>query len=228
MSNLEIINDNLPLVLAVDTSSAVAGYALAHGQILLASVTGDAAVPHSKAFFLQVSELLNLAGVSLSDVELFAVTTGPGSFTGLRVGLAAAKGLAQTLGKPLLGINSFDAAALAAKVTGELAVLIEAGRHEVYFGLRRVAETGLVESIGDDLVGQPETFLNSIPAGQVVTGTVSEAIFASRTDLLYRPAMITPAEAIALLAPKLSASGAVINLRPHYVRPSDAEIKRKS
>lgn len=227
MSNLEIINDNSPLVLAVDTSSAIAGYALARGETLLASINGDAAVPHSRAFFLQITELLNSAGVSLKDVQLFVVATGPGSFTGLRVGLAAVKGLAQVLGKPLLGVNTFDAVALASNVTGDLLVLIEAGRHEVYFGVRRVSDAGLVESTGEDLVGTPEKLLSLIPDSQIVTGSVSETILASRPDLRFCPVSSTPAEAIALYAPKLLAFGMASSLRPHYVRPSDAEIKRK-
>lgn len=225
MSNLEIINDNSPLVLAVDTSSAVAGFALARGEQLLASINGDAAVPHSRAFFPQISELLNSAGVCLSDIQLLAVATGPGSFTGLRVGLAAVKGLAHALGNPLVGMNSFDAVALAAKVRGDVVVLLEAGRHEVYFGVRRISESGLVESIGEDLVGTPEKLVDLIPSGQIITGAVPETLLASRPDLQFRPSSSTPAEQIALSAPKLLGAGNT--LRPHYVRPSDAEIKRK-
>jgi len=228
MSNLEPINTTTPLVLAVDTSSASAGLALARGENLLASINSDSSVPHSQAFFIQITELLNFAGVSLNDIQLFAAATGPGSFTGLRVGLAAIKGLAHVLGKPLLGISSFDAIALSAKVAGKMAVLIEAGRHELYFGLRRVTDTGLVESIGEDLVGAPETLLKAIPIGQVVTGAVSETILALRPDLQFQPAQSMPVEEIGLHASKLFASGIAAPLRPHYVRASDAEIKRKA
>jgi tRNA threonylcarbamoyladenosine biosynthesis protein TsaB len=228
MSNLESINTTSPLVLAVDTSSASAGLALARGKKLLAAIKSDSSVPHSRTFFIQITELLNSAGVSLNDVQLFAAATGPGSFTGLRVGLAAVKGLAQSLGKPLLGVNSFDAVALSAKVVGEVAALIEAGRHELYFGLRRVTNSGLVESVGEDLVGTPETFLKKIPVGQIVTGAVSETILALRPDLRFQPAQSMPAEEIALYVPKLLAAGIPSYLRPHYVRASDAEIKRKA
>lgn len=227
MSNLEFTNNDSPLVLAVDTSSATAGFALARGVELLASLESDPSIPHSRAFFVHTAELLKKAGVSLNDVQAFAVATGPGSFTGLRVGLSAVKGLAQTLSKPLVGINSFDAVALASKVTGEMLVVIEAGRHEVYFGLRRIKENGLVESVAEDLVGEPEKLLSSIPQGQIVTGAVSETILASRPDLQFRPAASTPADAIALHAPKLLSSKLSFDLRPHYVRASDAEIKRK-
>lgn len=227
MSNLEITNENSQLVLAVDTSSASAGFALARGAELLASLKSDPSIPHSRAFFIQTSELLKTAGLSLNDVQIFAAATGPGSFTGLRVGLAAVKGLAHTLGKPLAGVSTFDAMALASNVIGEVLVVIEAGRREVYFGFRRVSENGLVESVGEDLVGAPEKLQSSIPQGQLVTGAVSEAILASRPDLQLIPSASSPAEAIALYAPKLLSSEMPSSLRPHYVRASDAEIKRK-
>lgn len=228
MSNLETVHTTSPLVLAVDTSSESAGFALARGETLLAKIKSDSSVPHSRAFFLQTTELLNSAGVSLNDVQLFAAATGPGSFTGLRVGLAALKGLAHALGKPLLGVNSFDAVALSAKVVGEVAVLIEAGRRELYFGFRRVTETGWIETIGEDLVGSPEMLLKAIPVGQIVTGAVSEAILTLRPDLHFQHVQSMLAEEIALYAPKLIASSAPASLRPHYVRASDAEIKRKA
>ncbi|MBL8190049.1 MAG: tRNA (adenosine(37)-N6)-threonylcarbamoyltransferase complex dimerization subunit type 1 TsaB [Acidobacteria bacterium] len=228
MSNLETLHTTSPLVLAVDTSSASAGFALARGETLLAKIKSDSSVPHSRAFFLQTTELFNSAGVSLNDVQLFAAATGPGSFTGLRVGLAALKGLAHALGKPLLGINSFDAVALSAKLVGEVAVLIEAGRHELYLGLRRVTDNGWVESTGEDFVGPAETLLKAIPVGQIVTGAVADSILALRPDLHFQPAQSMLAEEIASYAPKLLAMSATASLRPHYVRASDAEIKRKA
>lgn len=228
MSNLEPVHTTSPLILAVDTSSASAGFALARGESLLASIKSDSSVPHSRTFFLQITELLNSVGVSLNEVQFFAAATGPGSFTGLRVGLAAIKGLAHALGKPLLGVNSFDAVALSAKVVGEVAALIEAGRHELYFGLRRVTDAGLVESIGKDLVGTPEKLLNAIPAGHIVTGAVPEAILSLRPDLHFQSAQSLLAEEIALYAPKLLLAGIAGSLRPHYVRASDAEMKRKA
>jgi tRNA threonylcarbamoyladenosine biosynthesis protein TsaB len=227
MSNQQFSSENPPLVLAVDTSSASASFALARGNEVLAMLKGDPSIPHSKTFFLQISELLRSAGRSINDVQLFAAATGPGSFTGLRVGLAAVKGLAQTLNAPLIGVNSFDAVALASKVSGEVLAMLEAGRHESYFGFRRIAESGLVHTIGEDKVGAPDKLLSSSLQNLIVTGAVSEEVLNNWPSLKFRPAVSTSAEEIALYAPKLWLSGADCKLRPHYVRPSDAEIKRK-
>lgn len=228
MSNQQLTSENSPLVLAIDTSSASASFALARGNEVLSVLKGDASVPHSKTFFLQISELLTLSGHStINDVELFAVATGPGSFTGLRVGLSASKGLAQSLGKPVVGLSSFDAIALASKVKGEVWVMIEAGRKEYYFGLRRIVEGGLVQTIGKDYVGEPEKFLNSMPENRIVTAATLPEFLKNLPNFQFQPSVSTTAEQIALYAPKLLLSGSDFSLRPHYVRPSDAEIKRK-
>src|SRR5262245_41766867 len=99
-------------ILAADTSSPLASLAIVRGDKILASLAGGAHLPHSKALFSNLSILLQLSGLELLEIDAFAVATGPGSFTGLRVGLASIKGLAHTLSKPAIGISSFDALAL--------------------------------------------------------------------------------------------------------------------
>ena len=229
MSNLNFNDGKPPIVLAVDTSSACAGFALARGNDLIASLKGDASVPHSRTFFLQIAELLKTAGISLGEIEIFAVATGPGSFTGLRVGLAAVRGLAHSLGKPAVGINSIEAMALSSKIIGDILVLIAAGRNEVYSGVCRVTEAGEVERLGADQVGSLASILNSDWKSQplFVVGNISEELLTGMPNWHFRACFTSVAEAIALRAPALSIDRAGFSLRPHYVRPSDAEIKRK-
>src|SRR5438045_2296487 len=117
MSNLQIPPDRPPLILAVDTSSARASFAIARGAEIIASSQSDASIPHSKIFFNLLSNLLQSAGFSITDVNLFAAAVGPGSFTGLRVGLSAIKGLSHATGKPSIGVSSLDAIALTSRVT---------------------------------------------------------------------------------------------------------------
>lgn len=231
MSNLNSTHDftgeNPPLVLAVDTSSAYAGFALARGAELIASLKIDASVPHSQTFFLQISELLKVAGISLNEVQIFAAATGPGSFTGLRVGLAAIKGLAHSLGKPAVGINSIDALALSSKVIGEVLVMIEAGRKEFYSGIRQITEDGNVKPIGIDRVGSLALISSELSAQSgTVVGSVPEEFLADHPGWQFKPGLVTIAEELALSAPGFLHS-ADCSLRPHYVRPSDAEIRRK-
>ena len=228
MSNLNFNDGKPPIVLAVDTSSACAGFALARGNELIASLNSDAAVPHSRTFFLQIAQLLKTAGIGLGEIEIFAVATGPGSFTGLRVGLAAVRGLAHSLGKPAVGINSIDAMALSAKVVGDVLVLIAAGRNEVYSGVRRVTKNGEIERLGADQVGSLASVVNSDWKSQAlfVAGSISKELI-KVPNWHFNACLTSVAETIALCVPAISMGNADSSLRPHYVRPSDAEIKRK-
>jgi len=119
------------LTLAVDTVGEIGSIALAEdarilGQVRLASPGGFA-----QTLFGELEKLLAESGVRLADVELYAAGSGPGSFTGVRIGLAAVKGLAEVAGRPALGISNL--AALAACGSGELrAPVIDARRGEVF------------------------------------------------------------------------------------------------
>lgn len=229
MSNLNSNDDPSPIVLAVDTSSACSGFALARGGELIVSRKGDPSIPHSRTFFLQISELLKIAGIELDEVQIFAAAAGPGSFTGLRVGLAAIQGLAHSLGKPAFGVSTIDALALSSKAKGDILVIIEAGRKEIYSGIRRVEHEGIPQPLGDDRVWAPASLLNSDLARQVLTvvSTFPEEDLIKPPDWQFCAPSTSVAEEIALRVPALLRSGAECHLRPHYIRPSDAELKRK-
>ncbi|MBL8169455.1 MAG: tRNA (adenosine(37)-N6)-threonylcarbamoyltransferase complex dimerization subunit type 1 TsaB [Acidobacteria bacterium] len=175
------------LVLAVDTSSPRASLALVRGASVLASLISSVNAPHSKTFFDQLAMLLRLGGCQLDEVDAFAAVTGPGSFTGLRVGLSAIKGLAHTTGKPAFGVNALDAWALSSGMAGRILIILEAGRNESYIGIRLITEGGgnisdedqamvkadeisevqalqqfqaiHVETLGEDLVGASDKIL---------------------------------------------------------------------
>lgn len=243
------------LILAVDTSSSTSSFAIANGETILASLTSSVKVPHSRTFYDHLAVLLKLAGCSLNDIDAFAAATGPGSFTGLRVGLAAIKGLAHTIGKPAIGVGSIDALALSADVTGLILVMINAGRKETYNGLRLITTTGTVESLGNDKVGAVSRLMaemwRTMPAlasnqslliigDGALTHKDELAAFAEEQQAVLRlvsrfdqqcPAwqlkssVSGTAEDIARYAGLLLRAGLTPSLQPHYVRPSDAEIK---
>ncbi len=145
------------IVLALDTTSPRSSLALAQDGVVLATVEGDEQLPHSQSLFASLTEVLSLAGISLSQVDLLAANIGPGSFTGLRVGLAALKGLAQALNREVVGINALDLTALAVGIEARYLILLEAGRNEVFAGLRVLSSAGSVVASGADLV-------NDLPA----------------------------------------------------------------
>src|SRR5262245_4218352 len=97
-----------PTILSIDTSSPEATLAVSRAENIIATLTIRDNRPHAQTLFSQIATLLQLARINIRDVDAFTVASGPGSFTGLRVGLAAVKGLADSLNKPCLGVNSLD------------------------------------------------------------------------------------------------------------------------
>ena len=115
-------------ILALDTTSARASLALRHDGVTLAQLTLDSADGYAHLIFQAIARLLADAAVQLHEIDCFATASGPGSFTGVRVGLAAVKGLAAALGKPAVGISNLRALAS----FGNLRPVIDARRGEVY------------------------------------------------------------------------------------------------
>jgi tRNA threonylcarbamoyladenosine biosynthesis protein TsaB len=101
-------------ILAIDTSTETASVCLLKGDQVLFDERDSGRFAHNKRLFEMISNVLDRAGIGISEVDLFAVGSGPGSFTGLRVGMSAVKGLAAGSGKKVLPVPSIDAAALRA------------------------------------------------------------------------------------------------------------------
>lgn len=121
-----------PLILAIETATRAGSVAVNRGESLLSAVTGDAAVSHSANLIQMIEQALAQAGQRLSDVDLFAAASGPGSFTGLRIGLATVKALAVCAGREVQGVNTLAAVAHAAAASGNIVALLPAGRGEVF------------------------------------------------------------------------------------------------
>lgn len=237
------------IVLAADTSTSRCDLVIAAEGAVLSLVSGDAGVPHSRTFFDNLNLALGLAGVDVERIDLFAAVTGPGSFTGLRVGLAAIGGLADTCRKPAIGIDRFDLTALTAGVAGRILVLLDAGRSEIFAGSRIVDTEAGVTASGRDSVGPPSVILPEIlRAGlpDLILGSGLRSSMEVLTDLLSsipnrevdRPdprfeglqlvnarfGSVT-AGILAGHALRLDRAGAARPLKAAYIRPSDAEIK---
>src|SRR3712207_6215531 len=114
-----------------------------------------------------IDRALAEASVRVADVELFAAASGPGSFTGLRAGLATVKALASTLGKPVVGVPTLHALAHAARPALKLCVLLPAGRGEVFAQTLRVTHEGLVEELGAAEHVPPACLLERMSEGGV-------------------------------------------------------------
>src|SRR5438552_4628311 len=121
-----------PLILAIETATRSGGVAVARGENILASRGGDAAVSHSSNLIEMIEDVLSEAGVKLAEVDVFAVAVGPGSFTGVRIGLATVKAFAAHLDRKVAGVSTLAAVAHASGADGEIVSLLPAGRGEVF------------------------------------------------------------------------------------------------
>lgn len=135
-----VSSNQSPLILSIETASRAGGsLALKRGAHLLALRAGEAGESQTQSLLPHIESLFAETGLALSDVELFAAAVGPGSFTGLRTGLATVKALAATLARPCVGIPTLHAVACAAGNSASTVAMIPAGRNEVYAQLLRVA-----------------------------------------------------------------------------------------
>ena len=228
-----------PIILAVDVSSSEARLAVSDSESVIAAMTIRNNLPHSQALFSQISTLLGLANIKIEEIGAFAVGTGPGSFTGLRVGLAAVKGLADSLKKPCLGIDSLDLHALASGIDGGHLAMLSAGRGEVYCGFRVVEAGNIVDRPVADRVGEPSLALRGMEdclrqSLLVVVGDgykYKDEIYSlnrSTTTIFLKPDVNISSALARRAARLLKEQGTALSasaVTPHYIRQSDAEIK---
>lgn len=213
-------------ILAIDTSAHICAacvYDLGAEQILGESIR-DIGRGHAEILMGMISEVLDQADISYQALEKIAVTCGPGSFTGVRVGLAAARGLALGLGIPAIGVGTLEGLERAARETvqtGPLATLIDARRDEVYFRLSDMpnepdAETqGITNyaSITATLNGESATLCGS--GAQIVNQHLVE-----RLPVAHALASV-PIELVARIGAEKIADEALPE--PVYLRAPDAK-----
>lgn len=136
------------LTLSVETATERRSVAVLRGAEVLSLCERELRDGGGAAVLADIDQALSEAGVRVSDVELFAAASGPGSFTGLRAGLATVKALAATLGMPVVGVPTLHALAHAARPARNLCVLLPAGRGEVFAQMLSVTPGGEVEELG--------------------------------------------------------------------------------
>jgi len=238
------------LVAALDTTTRLGSVALVRDGVVIATFVGDEHRPHATRLPGDVVRLLAGQGMTVADVDVFGVATGPGSFTGLRIGLAAVQGLAFASGKPVVGVSAFEA--LAAAVWAEhpesaaapLAIWLDGQRQEVFAAVLRMRGRPVATELAIDYLEEPSVAPPSVVlkrwGGEPWWAT---AILAGDGIQAYRDVLasclggarqvITPtpmlAPAIGWLAEQRAASGGALAphaVKPLYVRRPDAELAR--
>jgi tRNA threonylcarbamoyladenosine biosynthesis protein TsaB len=224
------------LLLSTDTSGRQGSIALARAgeraadrhDVEVIEVATLAGGMFSAQLVPQVAALLAKHGFSKKDIGGFAVASGPGSFTGLRVGLAAIKALAEILAKPIAAISLLEATALAGGVEGRVVAILDAGRGDVYVGEYRV-EGDAVQLRGERLLGKEEALAEARGA-KLVTSDQAFASSAQAAGLAIT--VIEPVNAgdIARFGWKKLQAGDTVapeQLEANYIRRTDAEIFAK-
>lgn len=210
------------IVLALDTCLAACSVALTRDGETLGALSEPTARGHQERLAPMTRDLMASAGLEFPALDRIGVTVGPGSFTGLRVGLAFAKGLAFALGRRCLGVGTLEALAASLEGDGPRAAVIDAGRGRVYLQLF----DGAVPLSGPDILPVEtaaarllEVFASS--ADVALTGPGADLLAGALPGSVVRPMPAPDPRAVARLAEKAPLAPP----RPLYLRAPDATAK---
>ncbi|MHC4607486.1 MAG: tRNA (adenosine(37)-N6)-threonylcarbamoyltransferase complex dimerization subunit type 1 TsaB [Planctomycetota bacterium] len=223
-------------VLGIESAGMIGGVALVENDRVLAERIFEKGMVHGRLIAPTVLDLCRQTGTDLADIGLVAVDVGPGSYTGIRVGLAAAKALAFALGRPILGVPSLDALAEAASTQVEkgatLCAAVDARWQQVYGALYRAGNGRPPKRLGGFVTEAPEAFLARVPKGALACGDAqakypdgfrAAGVREGGEELTYpKPSVI------ARIAGRRFAKGksdCVSTLVPLYLRRTEAEQK---
>jgi tRNA threonylcarbamoyladenosine biosynthesis protein TsaB len=221
-------------ILAVDTSTSTCTVGVANADGILAESVGSNGQTHARQLMGMIHSTLTDSGIPVQEIDGFAVVTGPGTFTGLRIGIGTIKGLAYALSRPVIGVNSLAALAAQADLpTKFVCPVMDARRSEVYYGLY-VFEEGEPAQVGKHGVVPPLELAKSIRASCQFIGKGArlyretfEAALGSLSQFSHPCRDTIRAETIARLALKRFQKNETQKLPavvPYYIRRSDAEL----
>ncbi len=226
-------------ILAIDTSTPVGSIAIVEGALLKAQHILNISATHNQRLLPGIDRILMETEWSLNDLDALAVSLGPGSFTGLRIGISIVKGLAWATGKPLAGVPTLDAlAANVPFVPHPICPVLDARKGEIYTALFRWGDKQLPERLTEYMAIKPEDLVDRISEKTVLVG---DALL-SHGDYLVKelgerlvqapPHLnVVHASSVAWLAwqkLRLGIQEDVSSCTPLYVRPSEAELNRMS
>lgn len=233
------------LILALETSTLTASVALLEaplredasfrGEKILAEYTLNLPGTHSERLMPAIDRLLQEASLSTCEIQGIALALGPGSFTGLRIGVSTVKGLAYALQVPVAGVPTLDALAQNVRFASSLICpVLDARKKEVYAALFRGNGEGELKKISEDWVLSPEKLCSRMAEKTIFLGNGVEVYGETFKKILGPQALFAPPElslpravhVARLSLPKFKSSRTldVFSFTPVYVRRSEAEI----
>ncbi|HEY6244794.1 MAG TPA: tRNA (adenosine(37)-N6)-threonylcarbamoyltransferase complex dimerization subunit type 1 TsaB [Pyrinomonadaceae bacterium] len=240
-----------PLILSLETATLAGSIAVSRESTILAKEVGRPDVSHSNTLLGDINEILSKLDLSIRDIDLFAVANGPGSFTGLRIGLATVKALATTLDRSCIGIPTLEAIAHSAGVADAIVALLPAGRGEVFVQMFSTAH-GAVTALDSPQHLSPDSAIDKYidragilwagEAAQLYSGLIQQRartaghrfVVADKLEVDVNEAWIITVPALtlaahvaslALIRAQAGLQTTANSLKAIYVRPSDAEMK---
>jgi tRNA threonylcarbamoyladenosine biosynthesis protein TsaB len=222
-------------LLLVDTSGKELGIGVFSGDKCLYEHYMAAERAYNRHIIQLIIKATSAAGLKLEKIDLFAAVLGPGSFTGIRVGIAVMKSIAQALGKKFTGLAALDIIANGAGADGRVWAVLEAGRGEVYTAVYKSPGSG-VQGPGKKtkyMLLSREEFIKKLKKGDTVAGLRGENII---VELKAKSSKINIAElehigmrSFAELIRGIKAPGrdSIYKIEPVYIRPSEAEARRR-
>lgn len=226
-------------ILALDTSGPVAGAALMEDGVVTHEVMASHGLTHSQTAMPMVDECLAAAGVSARDIDLFAAVAGPGSFTGVRIGVCAVKALAHAWAKPAVAIDSLETLSMNAfGFHGIICPILDARRGQVYCAAFRFEEGSRPVRLMEDGAMALTEFLEKLPADEKclflgdglavhfpkVQAILGERAVAAPAHMAY----LRPAAACVLALEAADEAKSCLELQPIYLRAPQAERERNA
>jgi tRNA threonylcarbamoyladenosine biosynthesis protein TsaB len=233
-------------ILAIDTSQKTISTAILAENIIRADIFIDNGRHHSEILLPAIEEVFHLAGLKPDDMDLFALTMGPGSFTGLRIGAATMKGFVLSTGKPVVGVSTLDVLALNSSPVGMRMIcpMLDAQKNQVYTALYSPTEGIGMEKIREERISDVDNWLQEIEDSCL--SMEANIFFLGDGAVKYRPSILrrfssavciaeghqncVQASAMAVLAQDRFTRGESLDLltfTPCYLRPPEAEVRMR-
>lgn len=225
-------------VLALETATKAGSIAIADEEAFIGEVKLDVSKAHAERVMDYIVWLLKSSNISINEIDAFAVSIGPGSFTGLRIGLSTIKGLAFSKKRPIVPVSTLDAMARRLPFSAyDICPMLDARKDEVYTALYKWENNACVKTMPETAV-EPGEFLQTLKGPTIFMGDgaikyknlIAEIL---KADALFPPSslMSPSASSVAEIALEKLRDGIEadpVSLTPFYIRKAEAEIRWKA
>jgi tRNA threonylcarbamoyladenosine biosynthesis protein TsaB len=226
------------LTLAFDASSKTASVSLLRDKVVLYDTIINKGLNHSEVLLPAIDEACLLTGIKLPEIDLFACTLGPGSFTGLRIGVSTLKGLMMATGKPAAGVSTLTALALNVdqkeKIIGSM---MDAGRGQVYLAYYQYDQEGILNQLEAERALDPQSIVDHykdeviyVGDGAIKYADLISALSTKKNKIASAEQQFICASAVGMLAIEKYRRNDLLDLPkcvPVYLRSADALLKKQ-